>query len=163
MLEGLLPDRSAEDIFAGRIRLTIAGKEYQLRTLVIADEEEWLASVDASPLAGLFGGIPNDNAAAMALLVSPAASDHLLNILGDYDREGILPPKEELRRTARPIEIVTAVLEVWQAAHPLLGISLIGMQELTEQIQTLSNGASPTPTSSPRRTGAGKPRRSARN
>ena len=159
----MLSERSAEDIFAGRIRLTLAGAEYELRTLPIEEEERWLAGIEKSPLAGMFGGIPDDSSAALRMLVSPGASDSLLDMLADYDKAGVLPPKDELRKTARAVEIVRAVLEVWQAAHPLLGISLLGMQQMASLTQTLGNGRSPQDTNSPRPTGAGKRRRSARS
>ena len=43
MPDGILPERSAEDIFAGRVRFSLGGVGYVLPTLPIAAEEEWLA------------------------------------------------------------------------------------------------------------------------
>jgi hypothetical protein len=163
VLEGLLPERSAEDIFAGRVRLTLGGKPFDLETLVIEDEEAWLATVEASPLSPLFGTISAEPEELMRIMAGAQASDLLIDLLLAYDKAGVLPPKAEIRKTARPIEVVRSVLEVWQAAHPLLGISLLGMQEMTNQIQSLTNGRSPAATNSPPRATAGRRGRSAKN
>ena len=55
-LAGIIPERSAEDIFAGRVRLTFAGQDYDLPTLVIEEEEKWLARIDGQ-LAGVLSGV----------------------------------------------------------------------------------------------------------
>ena len=163
MLEHFLPDRSAEDIFAGRIRLNLGGTEYVLPTLVIEDEEAWLAKMESSPLAAVLGNAVSDSEAVLALMASSTATVPILDALYAYDTSGVLPPREELRRSARPIEAVRALLEVWQAAHPLLGISLLGMQEMSRSLESLTPGPSPAPMSSPPTPMAGRRRKSARN
>lgn len=155
---GLVPERSAEDIFAGRVRLTFAGTTYELPTLVIEKEEAWLASID-SQFGGLLNGLSQagNNTGAMVALLS-GSQDKLLDLLYSYDETHVLPARPALRKVARSHELIKAVMEVWVAANPLVGIALQGLQTLGS---SPTNGASPDATSSPPPATAGRRRRSA--
>ena len=90
-LVGIIPERSAEDIFAGRVRLTFAGQVYELPTLVIEEEEKWLTRIDAQ-LAGILAGVSSsgeDYGAIVGLLTG--AAPQLLDLLYAYDQTHVLP------------------------------------------------------------------------
>lgn len=132
-LASLSPVRSAEDILSGRVRLSVGGTFYDVPALPIRKNRLWKESLDAQ-VAALIGAVDASSAdlpAVLALLAS--ASDQLLDLLIAYDDTHALPPREELEEVMTEAELLTAVMEVWAAANPLVGIGL----------QTL--GAPPTP------------------
>ena len=149
MPDGILPERSAEDIFAGRIRLSLGGAQYVLPTLTIEAEEKWLAGIDGR-LGSLLSGVSSArDDPAMLLGVLSGATGQLLDVLYAYDQTGVLPPRARLVKTARSNALIRAVMEVWVAANPLAGIALLGMRQ--------TNGTSPAATSEPPPNGVGIP------
>lgn len=150
MLNGILPERSAEDIFAGRIRLFLGGETYILPTLTIDQEEKWLGSIDGRLGVLLSGMSSAGNNPAALLSVLSGATSQLLDLLYSYDETHVLPPRARLTRTARSSELIRAVMEVWVAANPLAGIALLGMQTARQ-----TNGASPAPTNGQLENGVG--------
>ncbi len=113
------PTRSAGDILAGRIRVTIGRQEYVLPVLTRAAETRWLASLDASfnAYAAALESAP-DSGSALALLA--AHPDELYEMLLAYDETHVLPSHSEWAETGTSAEVVYAILEVWRAANPLL-------------------------------------------
>lgn len=154
-LASLSPTRSAEDILSGRVRLSIGGAFYDVPALPIKANRLWKADIDAR-ITGLIEGIDAakaDTATILALLSD--ASDQLMVLLVSYDQTHVLPPVEELEETMTEAELLTAVMEVWAAANPLVGIGLTSMATPAP----LANVSS-LPTSSRRRSTAGRQRSS---
>jgi hypothetical protein len=164
-LSDLLSPRTAEDIFAQRVRLTIGDREVLLPALVIADTEDWLRSFDETmaPVLGAVtaaGDDPGEALNALARDIEP-----FLALLISYDREGLLPSRDELRRSLTPMDLLVCCLEVWRAANPLLDVALgvvVGTR-LATTAREIATATSPEPTSSPPRRGAGRPAPSAAN
>ena len=72
-MQEYLPKRSAEDIFAGRVRLSLGGTQYVLPTLPIEEEERWKASIDGQ-LGALFAGIMPSVSAMIAIVDASVAA-----------------------------------------------------------------------------------------
>ncbi len=138
-LAALAPSkRSAEDIFAGRVRVELGGRTYTMPVRSRRTNREWLESLD-----GWFGATLDrldtidDTDELLAVLFG--ASDKFLDALVSYDATGVLPGREVIDRLATDIDIIRAVMEVWRAANPLVAIAL-GLAP--------SDAATPQPTSS---------------
>jgi hypothetical protein len=149
-LASLSPTRSAEDILSGRVRLVIGEAVYDLPALPITKNRLWKEDIDTR-LTLLIGGLDaagTDTAAILTLL--SAASDQLMDLLLSYDQSRVLPPREELEEVMTEAQLLSAVLEVWTAANPLVGMGLSAMPMPAPQ----TNNSSP-PTSLRRRRTAG--------
>lgn len=114
----LVPTRSAEDLFAERVRVQLGDREYILPVLPMGPEEEWKASLDRS----LDAALANVDDFAQVANALDAYPDKLLDALIAYDRSGVLPPREEIAATTTKLGLLRAVLGVRQAANPLVGI-----------------------------------------
>lgn len=132
-----LPARSATDILAGVIRVSLGGQVYELPVLPRAASRAWLASLDDrfAALAQELEAAGNDTPAIMARLVAEA--DALYEMLLAYDQAGALPTRDDIDAIATDTEILRAVLEVWRAVNPLAA--------------TVAETSVPTPTLSPER------------
>ncbi|HEX5013017.1 MAG TPA: hypothetical protein VFV72_02575 [Candidatus Limnocylindrales bacterium] len=154
----LFNGRPAEDILSRTVRVTLAGREYELAVLTIAGNKRWKASLDKR-LTGMLNGLEalpdNDVGTIFNLLNSQV--DALLDLLVEYDTTGVLPPRDVLEETVYESELLVAVREVWRAANPFAVASL---EAATIALQPNDLSA---PTSSPRPNGAGKRARSKRN
>jgi hypothetical protein len=139
-----LPQRSAADILAGRIRVYLDGIEYQLPVLPRGATKRWLEWLDIhwAELADQIEAAADDTPRILELLT--AHEDALWEILRRYDQTHVLPDDEEVGTGP---ELLRGVLEVWRAAHPLAAMAL----EAMERNQT--NGTSPEqPSDSPQPT-----------
>jgi hypothetical protein len=151
---GPLPERSVEDVLAGRLRIRLAGEWYVLPVLTIGQNREWTESLDAE-VAPLLEGSDD-----LEVIVQRAQglSDRLLEFVWSYDRMGVLPPRETIEPNVYPHEALRAVMEVRLAANPTLGFALAGaMEDLRAESPWPSQ-----PTSSSRRNTAGRSRMSGR-
>lgn len=151
-LTSLLPARSVEDILFERVRLVIGGEVYDLPALVIEENEAWLASVDQTLRSMLDALDAAENDMTQIVHALTGDPDRLLGLLRSYDKRGVLPDSETLRKTMTPIGLFRAVLEVWRAANPLVDIGLLGVT--MPVIPPTSESVAPT--SSRRRNGAGR-------
>lgn len=128
--------RSAGDILAGRLRLTLGGREFVLPVLPIAAEEGWKAALETS-LASTFATI--DAAGDMATIVGALEGlgvDPFLDALYGYDATGKLPPRDELRATVIAADVIRSVFEVWSATSPLVAIGALMMPRPTDEPPT---------------------------
>jgi hypothetical protein len=155
VLDSIMGPRPVEAILAGRARVTLAGQEYVLPDLPNRANREWLASLDELVSSSLTG-LDNAGDDIPAILVTlKGASEALLDALVAYDKSGVLPSRDVLDDTATPSEILYAVMGVWQAANPLVGIALAGVLP--------TSTTSSEPTSSSPTTTATRGRRSRKN
>jgi hypothetical protein len=168
MLDVFAP-RPAGDILSRSVRLKLGATEYVLEVLFIAGNERWKAAID-----GKFSGVVNrlnlagnDTGAILAALGDQP--DDLLDLIYSYDtdegrREGVLPPRAVLKESVYEGDLLTAVREVWRAANPLVVMRIeAAAKGLVEAMaEPTTNDTSP-PTSSPPKSTAGRPKRSARH
>lgn len=122
-LASLLPPRSVEDILAERVRLSIGGQEYHLPALVIARNEAWKAKLDAE-MTALLARAQDEDDPGKVLEALAADTAPFLDLLYLYDETGVLPDRETVRSSLTELGLLSAVLEVWRAANPLVDIGL---------------------------------------
>lgn len=140
-----LPERSAADLLAGVVRVSIGGVLYTLPTLPMERSEDWLASLDER-FAAVSTGIEtagDDLTAKLNVLM--AGQDAMLDALYAYDLSNILPPREDAAKLATKTEILRAVIEVWRAEHPLAA-TLAETGSLTTWLPSGPPSTSPPPT-----------------
>lgn len=118
-LPDTVPTRTAADILAGRVRVSLGGVIFDLPVLPRAQSRRWLETLDQrfQNLAVALDQAGDDTPQIMALLVSE--TDALYDVLLSYDRDHVLPSRDEADELATDAEILQAVLEVWRAANPL--------------------------------------------
>jgi hypothetical protein len=137
-LAGLVPaKRSAEDIFAGRIRVELGGTTYILPVRSRKSNREWLEALDAATGAALDALDTIDDTGAVLRLLT-GMDDAFLDALVSYDETGALPSRDEIDAQATDMEVTRAIVEVWLAANPKVAIAL-----------GLVDGAVPSERSSP--------------
>lgn len=143
-----LPARSPSDILAGRIVITLGGREYVLPVLPRRAAREWLARLDGE-FAGMADALSHaDTPDILRLLASD--TDRLYDVLLSYDAAGVLPQRDSEEDYATEAEILRAVLEVWAALHPLAVALLAGSED-----QPTSGTSSEPPRPSPAPTDGG--------
>lgn len=145
------PARSAEDIFAERIRVELGPREYVLPVLPWAQEDTWRASFDAT-FSVVLAQVSASSDITEIVGMLGAFPDQMLDALVAYDTSGVLPDRAGIKAVATKMQVFRAVMGVAQATNPLVGIGLA----------TLSPARSPAP-SSPRPRGAGRRATSGRN
>jgi hypothetical protein len=148
-----LPTRSASDILAGVIRVSLGGRVFELPVLPRAASRAWLENLDSrfADLAIDLEAAGNDAPVIMARLVAEA--DALYDMLLSYDQAGVLPPRAEIDAVATDTEILRGVLEVWRAVNPLAAT----VAETTEPPERGSPTPSPRPPTMPPTPTAGTP------
>lgn len=142
-----LPGRSAADILAGVVRVSLGGTAYELPVLPRAASRAWLEQLDArfAELARDLEKAGNDAPVIMSRLVSEA--DALYDMLLSYDEHRVLPSRDDIDAIATDTEILRAVLEVWRAVNPLAAT--------VAEASVLTPTPSPEPRTSPPASTAG--------
>lgn len=176
-LTSLLPERSAQDILAGEVRIKLGRRRggaivldsvctYLLPVLAIAPNRKWKAGLEDGLLSmlGVIEEAGDDFAGIMAAFKT--ATPQMLDALYAYDQAGLLPPREELEEYATDAEVLRATLEVWSAANPFAEVALSAMREAERKLPPtigLPANDSSTPTNGARRSTAGRRQRSRRS
>lgn len=145
-----MPQRSAADILAGRVRLVLGGVPYDLPVLPRGESRRWLESLDLrfATLGALLDEAADDTPRILTMLAQHQTL--LLEMLKSYDTGDVLPETEHLEEYATDAEILRAVIEVWRAANPLAA-TLAGMPSG----ETVTDGTSHEPLSMPQQSSAG--------
>lgn len=122
MLQGFLPTRSPEDIWAERITLALGGERYVLRVLPMGPNAVWKERAEAE-IRGLLDGFDGirDPKDLMAFL-SRIETETALGLLRAYDREGVLPDDDWIRSNVSEGALLRAFIEVLAAAHPTAAV-----------------------------------------
>jgi hypothetical protein len=145
-----LPARSATDVLAGVVRVSLGGRVFEIPVLPRGASRRWLESLDArfASLANDLEQAGSDTPAIMVRLVAEA--DGLYEMLLAYDRAGasVLPDRADIDEVATDTEILRAVLEVWRAVNPLAAT----VAQMSDETPTVSL----SPPSTPRRRTAGR-------
>lgn len=156
MLESFGPERTVEDVLAGRLRVTLGGEQYVLPVRSIASNRRWVESLDAEMGSVLVAVIKAGDEMDMsgignALLRLPISQ--LLDLVIAYDEAGVLPPKAELEEVTRPHEVLAALHGIRRVENPLADAGLTAISSVIAGMQ------SPAPTNSPHGNGASRRRK----
>lgn len=158
ILRQFLPERTSEDILAGRIRLSLDGVEYILPVRTIRQNRAWkeLMAVELEKVLGGFGSL---SSAGDILNRVSAATDAQIELVRAYDLDGKLPDLEDVTEP----ELLRATFAILAAAFPSLAMALdqlLDQPELLGLVLTEIRGttasseptnSSPTPMAGPRR------------
>lgn len=152
MVESLGSERSIDDVLAGRLRVTLGGKEYVLPVRSIASNRRWVEGLDAE-LGGLLALVSEagDDYAQLTEAFTSVGAEQLLELVLAYDDDHILPP--EIAEEARPHEVLRAVMDIRRVQNPLADAGLAAMAN------AIAGMLLPAPTNSPPPSGASKRRR----
>lgn len=118
----MLPERSAEDIAAGRIGVTFGVRDearpISLYVLPISTNRVWVARMTAS-LGGVWDSLDGVTKPAALLSWLAGQVEPMLDLLAAYDAHSVMPEREWLEDHATDQQVLTAFLGVCAAAHPL--------------------------------------------
>lgn len=163
MIEALrqfLPERSAEDILAERIRLTLGGTEYVLPVLTIEQNEAFRVTLNTN-LGGLLAGFDQLDSLPSIMARLGQATPVILETLAAYDREGQLPAAAVLRSTCTEVAVSRAFFGVLAAAYPLAAVALDSVLSSPDLLRVIMAGMAgssvPSSTPAPRMAGPRKP------
>jgi hypothetical protein len=166
ILREFLPERSAEDITAGRIRLTFgvgeSARPVDLFVLPINANRAWKEKLEKT-LGGVWEGLDGvaDPSTMLAWLADQDTS--MLDLLQAYDIHGVLPDKAWIEDHATNQQVLTAFLGVCAAAHPL-AVSVIEAISSNSDLMRMAlialSSAFSAPTSSAPASTGGSPKRS---
>lgn len=158
-LRTLLPERLAEDVLAGRIRLVLGGQDYILPVRTIRENRAWREEM-ASELGLLTGGLAGIDSAPAIMARLAGATDAMQRLLRAYDGGAVLPDLDD----ATEPELLKAMFAVLAAAYPFAAAitdQLMSQPELWAMVMAEIRGtASSQPTSSPPAPTAGRRGRS---
>lgn len=122
LLQGFLPTRSPEDIWAERITLALGDERIVLRVLPMGPNAVWKERAETE-IRGLLDGFDGirDPKDLMAFL-SRIETETALGLLRAYDRESVLPDDDWIRSNVSEGALLRAFIEVLAAAHPTAAV-----------------------------------------
>lgn len=159
MIDGLAK-RSAEDVAAGVLRVTIDGGEKILPILRIRAEREWKTGL-REVFSRKLPDIDEDKPVGVERIgeFSNLTVDAILDVVTSYDTSGALGGREFLEEHALQSELVEILRLIWSVvfpftqAPPLTGA--IGVPTEASTGSSSTNGHSPTGASTPTDSSAG--------
>ena len=138
--------RTAEDIFAGRIRVELGPRTYTMPVRSRKANRDWLEALDAQT-GGTLDALSSIDDGERVLRLLSSSSEAFLDALVSYDDTHALPSREAIDEQASDIQITCAIMEVWLAANPPLVAVALGLAEAPSPTPSLSV---PGPTAGPR-------------
>lgn len=144
-----LPVRSVADILSGRIQIVLGGIPYIMQVLPRRASREWIAKLDQrfAEVTMALDRAENDAPKILALLT--AHTDYMIQMLREYDVEGVLPNDEFIETYATDGEILAGMVEVWRAANPLAAIGAEAAAETMAGTDSASLNSWPESTGGP--------------
>lgn len=131
-----MPEREAEDILAGIIRLRLGDRMIAMPVLPIGPAKAWKEQTNVA-FGGLMAAVeaPNANAETILAFLS-GQTDMQLDLLYAYDAKDALPDREWIEANATDAELLTALLGVLAAAFPLAA-TVIAILRTSPDLQTV--------------------------
>lgn len=123
VLRSILPERSVEDVLAGRLRMTLGGTVFDLPVLTIAQADTWREKLLAA-----FGDVMNrlesevNVAGIIAFLGTNTPT--MLTLIHDYDRDAILPDDDYIRGHATEPEVLRGFVLILAASFPFIASAI---------------------------------------
>lgn len=124
IFRALLPERSVEDVLSGVLTIRLGPSRFALKVLVIDKADEWRASFaeKGNHLLSGFG----DNFASLTggLAFMASQTPVMLELLHEYDADGVLPDDEWIRSHVSEPELIRAFMLVLAASYPFVATVL---------------------------------------
>lgn len=134
-LERFFTPRSAEDILAGRVVVTLGGRSFNVPVLKIAAEEPWVELL-VERINAIAATVRSEDPARVLMAISSARGPQLELLLA-YDQSHVLPTEDWIRQHSDSGELLRAVLGVAATAYPPLAALVELMGEFNETAQML--------------------------
>lgn len=165
ILLDLLPERSAEDVIAGRIRVRLGTGDEQvnidLPVLPIRPERAWKELFERR-LLDLWNGLDEQATPKAVLAYLGESGDLQRELLRAYDKSGALPADDWIDEHAVSTQITSILLGAAAAAYPLVEAAIDTVRRdprlVGEMIQTIRNALSKSTNGVPAST-VGRPAR----
>lgn len=160
--------RSAEDVLAGVLRISIGGIEKRVPTLPMRASAEWQETLGAQ-LGGFARSLSSDQSADSLMGFARFTQDAILEAVLAYDRTGALGGREWLLEHADPSQLYAAFRQMAEVVFPfvsdvrsLLAMlpGLLAQADVGLTSPSSTSGPSPTGDSTPGRSGRASTRRS---
>jgi len=142
-MEALPPaQRSIDDVLAGVIRFTLGGRPFAMAALPMGPHDRWQEGLDRG-LQGSFDAIPDAGPAVVRSLTAAfrANREQLLDALIAYDRDNVLPARDEIRELATQQDIIMAIREVRAVGGDPLAVSALSALSAPQRSRTANNGS----------------------
>lgn len=162
----MLPERSAEDITAGRIRFTLgiaeSAREVDLSVLPINANRIWKERLEKA-LGGVWEGLDGIANPTAMLGWLAGTTESQVDLLQAYDARSVLPEAAWIYDNATDQQVLSAFLGVCAAAHPL-AVSVIDAVSTNSELMHLAlmalSSAFSVPTNTVPPSTAGSPKKS---
>lgn len=152
----LLPERTADEILSGELRVYLGRRPYTLQVLSIAASRRWRNSLEGhfTRLLDTLDASGDDMGSVFAAFAT--ATEQMLDALYAYDaaldaqgqptRPGALPPRDEVEEVATDQEVMLATLGVWSVANPFAAVALSALRtaelSLPQTLERLTDASS---------------------
>lgn len=169
VFRSLLPQRSVEDILAGRLPLTLGKTVFPLEVLTIEKADEWRVTL-ASKFGDVVSALESQTDVAGVLSFLGTNTPTMLELIHQYDVDWKLPDDEWIRSHATEPEVLRGFVLILAACFPFIASALdilaanpgaLGMVLSEFGPQTLAGSAtntSPEPTAGPSKRSARRSR-----
>jgi hypothetical protein len=144
-LEDLPPiERSMDDVLLGLIRFTLGGRPFAMAALPMGPHDRWQEGLDQR-LQASFDAVPDSGLAIVRSITAAfrANREQLLDALIAYDRDGVLPSRDEIRELATQQDIIAAIREVRAVGGDPLAVSALTALSARPRIPTMNSGSTP--------------------
>lgn len=143
ILKDYLPERSAEDIWAERLRLVLGDQELVLAVLPMRDSDEWKVEV-SNEIGHLMLGLEAlDDLESVMRHFGTIERGTLIRLLRAYDRDQVLPDDEWLLTHVSEGQVLRSFLMVWSVANPTLAVIVDTMMRAPNLAATIAKNAAP--------------------
>ena len=144
-----------DDVLAGLIRFTLGGQPFAMAVLPMAAHDRWQDGLDQR-LQASFDAVPENGPAFVRSITAAfrANREQLLDALIAYDRDGVLPSRDEIRELATQQDVIAAIREVRAVGGDPLAVSALTalsvrsrlpmMNSLSTPVSGPSNGSPPS-------------------
>ena len=135
-----------DDVLAGLIRFTLGGQPFAMAALPMGAHDRWQDGLDQKLQASLDAVPVPTSGPALARTLSTAfraQREQLLDALIAYDRDGVLPTREEIRELATQQDVIAAIREVRAVGGDPLAVSALSALRVLQRSPTANNGSTP--------------------
>lgn len=146
MFKALIPTRSVEEIIGGQLRIQLGSTTYVLPELAMDPTDRWAATIDEriKGLLAIVDGMDEEAGVLALFSAAMAFQDEMLATLLAYDEQHVLPPAEEIRKSATHTQLMFALVGVWASSKSPLAATVMAVLGALPETPT---GTAPAPIS----------------
>lgn len=123
VFRSLLPERAVEDVLTGTLRMHFGPSEFTLPVLTIEKADAWRESL-TKQFAVVVAALEGQTSAAGVLAFLGSHTPSMMELLHEYDSDGLLPDDGWIRSHATEPDILRAFMLVMAASFPFIAAAL---------------------------------------